>query len=195
MPRSKAESKIDVIDMLIDHWLEEQPQLDLSSTQVIGRILRLNYYATRMEETALTPFQLHLGEFDLLAALRRSPPPYQLAPNLLQTSLLVSSGALTNRIDRLERAGLVKRIPDTVDRRSVQIKLTPSGRRRVDEAFGYILEIERKLLSPLTQGEIKTLAGLLKRMLLPLEQRRGRSRKSTLDAGGVAAVDGKAVRK
>lgn len=194
MPRSKTEPTTDVIDVLIEHWLEEHPGLDLSSTQVIGRILRLNYYAARMEETALASFELHLGEFDLLAALRRSPPPHQLPPNLLQNSLLVSSGALTNRIDRLERAGLVKRIPDTVDRRSVQIKLTPSGRRRVDEAIGHILDVERGLLSPLTQSETRVLAGLLKRMLLPLEKRR-RPRKPVAAADGSDTTSRKGTRK
>lgn len=174
MPESKKTSKRDDIDELIARWVRERPELSLASTEVVGRILRLNHFVMRREEQVLAPYRMHSGEFNVLAALRREGPHYELAPNELQARLLVSSGALTNRIDRLEAAKLVKRVPDPVDRRSVQIRLTPAGRRGIDAAIEKILVAERELLAPLASSERKQLAALLRRLLLPQEQQRPR---------------------
>ena len=181
MPKINNAATRDDVDELIARWVRERPELSLASTEVVGRVLRLNHFVMRREEAVLAPWRMHSGEFNLLAALRREGPHYQLAPNELQARLLVSSGALTNRIDRLEAARLVKRVPDPVDRRSVQIKLTPAGRRNIDAAIEKILVAERELLAPLTAPERKQLAGLLRRLLVPQERqrpRRGRAAKA-----------------
>jgi len=174
VPGIKNSPERDAVDELIARWVRERPELSLGSTEVVGRILRLNHFVMRREEQVLAPYRLHSGEFNVLAALRREGPHYQLAPNELQARLLVSSGALTNRIDRLEAARLVKRVPDPVDRRSVQIKLTPAGRRGIDGAIEKILVAERELLAPLSASERKQLAALLRRLVLPQEQLRPR---------------------
>lgn len=161
----------DFVDKLIARWTAECPQLDVQSTHVVGRMLRLGYFSTRMEDAVLERYGMHMGEFNLLAALRRAGAPYELPPNQLQGFLLMSSSALTHRIDQVEAAGWVKRRPDPTDRRSVQIRLTRSGKQVVDEAIVDVLACERQILEPLSSAEQATLSNLLRRLAQPIELR------------------------
>ena len=108
-------------------------------------------------------------EFDVLSALRRAGRPYQLSPGQLVTETLVTSGTMTNRVDRLEQRGLVRRSPDPGDRRGVKVRLTRSGRETVDAALSDLLDHERELLGELTPQERADLAGMLRRLNAPLE--------------------------
>ncbi|UTH76276.1 MarR family winged helix-turn-helix transcriptional regulator [Chromobacterium sp. IIBBL 290-4] len=155
----------DQIDRIVALWNEVRPDLDTSATEVIGRIVRMEYFITRRVLQDLARHNLNVGEFDVLAALRRGGEPYQLSPNQLQGMVLISSGALTNRINRLEEAALVSRSPDPDDRRGVIVTLTPKGFQVIEDAAGHHLAAEAELLDMLSEEERQTLAGLLKKML------------------------------
>ncbi|KIA81896.1 MarR family winged helix-turn-helix transcriptional regulator [Chromobacterium amazonense] len=155
----------DQIDRIVALWNEVRPDLDTSATEVIGRIVRMEYFITRRVLQDLARHNLNVGEFDVLAALRRGGEPYQLSPNQLQGMVLISSGALTNRINRLEEAGLVQRSPDPDDRRGVIVTLTPKGFQVIEDAAGHHLAAESELLEMLDGEERATLARLLKKML------------------------------
>lgn len=155
----------DQIDRIVALWRRVRPDLDPSSTEVIGRIVRMEYFITRRVLQDLARHSINVGEFDVLAALRRQGEPYQLSPNQMQDMVLISSGALTNRINRLESAGLVKRTPDQDDRRGVNVTLTEKGLNVINDAAGHHLQAEAELLDPLNAEEQKTLAALLKKML------------------------------
>ncbi|MDF0604492.1 MarR family transcriptional regulator [Neisseriaceae bacterium TC5R-5] len=155
----------DQIDRIIALWHEVRPDLETSSTEVVGRIARLEYFITRRLLQNLAQYQLNIGEFDVLAALRRKGPPYQLSPGMLQNMVLISSGALTNRINRLEDADLVTRSIDPNDRRGVVVTLTDKGYTLIEEAVTQHLATEAELLAGLNDDERSTLAGLLKKML------------------------------
>jgi DNA-binding MarR family transcriptional regulator len=155
----------DQIDRIVALWRNVRPDLDPSSTEVIGRIVRMEYFVTRRVLQDLARHSINVGEFDVLAALRRRGEPYQLSPNQMQDMVLISSGALTNRINRLESAGLVKRTPDQDDRRGVNVTLTPKGLSVINDAVSHHLAAEAELLDPLDSEEKKTLAALLKKLL------------------------------
>ncbi|NHR03696.1 MarR family transcriptional regulator [Chromobacterium haemolyticum] len=155
----------DQIDRIVALWREVRPDLDPSSTEVVGRIVRMEYFVTRRVLHDLARHNLNVGEFDVLAALRRGGEPFQLSPNQLQGMVLISSGALTNRINRLEEAGLVTRSPDPTDRRGVIVTLTPKGFEVIEDAVGNHLSAEAELIEMLDTEERATLARLLKKML------------------------------
>ncbi len=111
---------------------------------------------------------LNVGEFDVLTPLRRAGEPYMLSPTQLYESAMISSGGMTNRLDRLERAGLVERRPDPNDRRGKQIALTTGGKRAIDDLIGPMAALEEQLISVLTPAEQKTLNALLKKLLTGL---------------------------
>lgn len=155
----------DKIDEILIQWERESPQLDLSSLAVIGRILQLSRLLEKQRESVLADFDLTLWSFDMLATLRRQGPPYQLKPTELYGLLMLSSGAMTNRIDRLEKAGLVTRLRDPNDRRSVTVQLTNKGLEQVDNVMPVLFEQENQLLENLSKTETKTLISLLKKFL------------------------------
>ena len=155
----------DQIDRIVALWNEVRPDLDTSATQVIGRIVRMEYFITRRVLQDLARHNLNVGEFDVLAALRRGGEPYQLSPNQLQGMVLISSGALTNRINRLEEAALVSRSPDPDDRRGVIVTLTPKGLQVIEDAAGHHLAAEAELIEMLDADERQILSRLLKKML------------------------------
>lgn len=155
----------DKIDKILTQWKRESPQLDLSSLAVIGRILQLSRLLEKQRESVLADFDLTLWSFDMLATLRRQGPPYQLKPTELYGLLMLSSGAMTNRIDRLEKAGLVTRLRDPNDRRSVTVQLTNKGLEQVDNVMPVLFEQENQLLENLSKTETKTLISLLKKFL------------------------------
>jgi DNA-binding MarR family transcriptional regulator len=159
----------DEVDDLVDAWRAERPDLDVAPLHVLSRVTRLARHTDRARRAAFAAHGLRLGEFDVLAALRRQGPPYRLSPGALLHATLVTSGTMTNRLDRLERAGLVGRAPDPLDKRGVLVTLTPAGRARVDAALTDLLAAERALLAGLPAPSRATLAGLLRLLLAPLD--------------------------
>lgn len=160
---------MDQIDRIVGLWQQVRPDLDLASTEVVGRIVRLEYFITRRVLQDLAHYDLNVGEFDVLAALRRYPPSFQLSPNQLQSMVLISSGALTNRINRLESRGLVSRAQADHDRRGVIVTLTEQGFKVLEEAVSHHLAAEAELANTLTPDEQQQAATLLKKMLVAIE--------------------------
>lgn len=160
---------MDQIDRIVGLWQQVRPDLDLASTEVVGRIVRLEYFITRRVLQDLAHYDLNVGEFDVLAALRRYPPSFQLSPNQLQSMVLISSGALTNRINRLESRGLVSRAQADHDRRGVIVTLTEQGFKVLEEAVSHHLAAEAELANTLTPDEQQQAAALLKKMLVAIE--------------------------
>ena len=159
----------DEVDDLIAGWQSERPDLDVAPLQVLSRVSRLARHADRARRAAFGAHGLELWEFDVLSALRRQGPSYRLSPGALLRTTLVTSGTMTNRIDRLERAGLVRRDPDPQDKRGVLVTLTAAGRARVDAALADLLAAEQALLAVLPAESRHTLAGLLRTVLAPLD--------------------------
>lgn len=162
---------LDPIARLMEQWKVERPDLDASPMGVAGRILRLAGLLERRVEEALAPCDLSLWQFDVLVTLRRTGAPYRLSPTQLMREVMLSSGAMTNRIDRLEGRGLVQRLPDPSDRRSVQIELTAEGKRLADEAVEARFEEAREVAELLKPRERESLEQGLSRLLLALEGR------------------------
>ena len=159
----------DEVDDLVAAWQAERPDLDVQPLQALSRVSRLARHLDRARRTAFAAHDLEPWEFDVLAALRRQGPPYELSPGALLRTTLVTSGTMTNRIDRLEEAGLVRRRPDPQDKRGVLVTLTAAGASRVDAALADLLEAEQALLAPLPEASRQTLAGLLRVLLTPLD--------------------------
>jgi DNA-binding MarR family transcriptional regulator len=162
----------DYLDIILEQWAAERPDLDVSPMGVIGRISRVSRVLERNIDRIFASFGLSRGGFDVLAALRRSGPPYRLSPTELYNSLLISSGAMTNRVDRLEDLQLVSRVPDPKDRRGVSVGLTPKGKRLVDKVIEAHLENEQRLLEHLGGGERDRLAELLRKLLIHVDDSR-----------------------
>ena len=159
----------DEVDDLVAAWQAERPDLDIEPLQVLSRVSRLARHLDRARRAAFAGHALEPWEFDVLSALRRQGAPCQLSPGALLRTTLVTSGTMTNRIDRLEQAGLVRRQPDPQDKRGVLVTLTAAGRSRVDAALADLLASERVLLDCLGGAERRTLAGLLRVLLAPLD--------------------------
>jgi DNA-binding MarR family transcriptional regulator len=162
----------DQVDRILEQWRRERPDLDTSPMSVIARISRLSRILERRIAEVLRAHGLNESQFGVLAALRRAGPPYCLSPTALYSSLLISSGAMTNRLDRLTASGLVRRIPDPSDRRSTLVQLTPKGLRLVEEAVAAHTENEQRLLAPLSPAERRTMADLLRKLLSEFEDER-----------------------
>jgi DNA-binding MarR family transcriptional regulator len=159
----------DEVDRLVGAWRRERPDLDVAPLEVLSRVSRLARHLDRARRTAFSAHGLETWEFDVLSALRRAGEPYQLTPGKLLTQTLVTSGTMTNRIDRLTAKDLVKRLPDPGDRRGVLVQLSETGRERVDGAFEGLLAQERELLGSLSGEERDALAGLLRILVTPFD--------------------------
>jgi len=159
----------DSVDGIVRAWRRERPDLDVAPLEVLSRVSRLARHLDLARREAFARHGLEAGEFDVLAALRRSGTPYEMSPGQLGAATLVSSGTTTNRLDRLESAGLIERLPDSADRRSIRVRLTAAGRQRVDAALDDLLESERHLLAALAPAERDHLATLLKALVLPFD--------------------------
>ena len=159
----------DEVDDLVAAWQAQRPDLDVEPLQVLSRVSRLARHLDRARRDAFAGHGLEPWEFDVLAALRRQGPPYQLSPGALLRITLVTSGTMTNRIDRLEQAGLVARRPDPQDKRGVLVRLTAKGTDQVDAALADLLTSERAFLHPIPEDSRRTLAGLLRDLLAPLD--------------------------
>ena len=157
----------DEVDELIEAWARERSDLDLAPVAVFSRISRLARHRDLARREAFTAHGIELWEFDVLSALRRAGPPYELSPGRLLRETLVTSGTMTNRVDRLAARGFVERHPDPDDRRGVIVRLTAEGKAAVDGAFEALLAAEADLLADLPAREHKRLAGLLRSLLAP----------------------------
>jgi DNA-binding MarR family transcriptional regulator len=158
----------DEVDQLVEAWHRERADLDLAPVEVFSRISRLARLLDRARRQAFTAHRIEPWEFDVLAALRRAGAPYQLSPGRLLHETLVTSGTMTNRVDRLAGRGLVDRLPDPGDRRGVLVRLSAEGKSTVDAAFEELLSHERALLAALPAADRATLATLLKMLMTPL---------------------------
>ena len=159
----------DITDRVIDRWTEARPDLGVGGLHVTARLARLGRHIAVRQEEVFGRFGLNRGEVGVLSALRIAGPPHQLSPTRLGKGLMLSSAGVTSRIDRLERRGLVKRLPDPDDRRGVIVELTEEGMKLVDEAVGANTASDRQLLARLEPEEIETLESLLRKVLATVE--------------------------
>jgi DNA-binding MarR family transcriptional regulator len=155
----------DKVDMILSQWHQERPDIDPSPMAITGRLARVVGHINPRLQQVFNQFNLNPGEFDVLATLRRSGKLHTLTPNQLLQSLMLTSGAMTNRIDRLEQKGLVARSPDPNDRRGVYVSLTDAGLQLIDDAVVAHTDNLHKMLSPLSQAQQDQLSGLLKTLL------------------------------
>ena len=155
---------MDEVDNIVAAWQRERPDLNLTALQVLSRVSRLAHHLDAGRKTAFAKSNLESWEFDVLASLRRAGKPYALLPRELIRENLVTSGTMTNRIDRLEKRGLVSRRPDPADGRSIIVSLTQAGNELVDAAFPELLNPEAELLADLSATEQSQLANLLKEL-------------------------------
>jgi DNA-binding MarR family transcriptional regulator len=159
----------DAVDDILQQWSEERPELETAPLGVVIRVMALYRYFYRDASRALLPLDLELWEYDVLSALRRQGRPFALAATRLARETDLSGGAMTNRIDRLEARGLVRRKADKEDRRSVIVMLTADGRRVIDEAIQFRLDAARESLRSLSAAEQDELAGLLRTIVLSVD--------------------------
>ena len=157
----------DEVDDLVEAWALQRGDLDLAPVAVFSRISRLARHLDLARREAFTAHGIESWEFDVLAALRRAGAPYELSPGRLLRETLVTSGTMTNRVDRLAARGFVERHPDPEDRRGVIVRLTVEGKSAVDGAFEALLEAEKSLLAGLPARERTRLAALLRTLLAP----------------------------
>lgn len=161
----------DAVDRIVEQWQRERPDLDVSSMGIIARISLAERLIDEQMKKACAAFGLERWGFDVLVTLRRAGEPYQLTPTQLYSSLLRASGTMTNRIDRLEQAGLVQRLQDPHDRRGTLVALTPKGRETIDAAVDAHVAMEEGMVASLSEGDRATLVGLLKTFLGGLDLR------------------------
>ncbi|AZS87298.1 MarR family winged helix-turn-helix transcriptional regulator [Streptomyces griseoviridis] len=155
----------DSVDAIIEQWAAVRPDLDTRAMEVFGRIFQLARTMGDDMEQAYVPYGIARGEFDVLAALRRSGEPYTLSPRQLSATLMLTTGGMTGRLDKLERAALLRRSPDPHDRRGLHVTLTPEGLALIDRAVGAGLAAQTAALSALDDEQAGQLADLLRTLL------------------------------
>lgn len=158
----------DAVDLIVEQWARARPDLDASPMGVLGRLSRLTRIVERELKALFGEFGLERGEFDVLATLRRAGSPDGMTAGMLARSAMVTSGAVTNRLDRLVAKGYVTREADPEDRRTVVVALTPAGRELIDRAVAAHLDNERRILAALDRRRQDDLAALLRTLLLSL---------------------------
>ncbi|ACL67526.1 transcriptional regulator, MarR family [Anaeromyxobacter dehalogenans 2CP-1] len=159
----------DAVDAVLEQWARERPDLDASPMGPIGRIKRCAALLERALEAGFARFGLELWEFDMLATLRRAGAPHRLSPTELFSALMVTSGTMTHRLKRLEQRGLVQRVPNQQDARSVLVQLTRKGLALIDRAVEAHVENERRLLAALPAAAVAELDARLSALLVALE--------------------------
>ncbi len=160
----------DHVDRLTEQWASQRPELDTRPLRISARVVRLQRYLDQRIATTLERFGISEGEVNVLAALRRAGPPHELTPTELYRGLLLSSSAMTHRIDRLEADGLVRRIPDTDDGRRIRVALTDRGREVVDAAMDRTVVSLSAVTDLLDDDEHAVLEELLRRLLAAFER-------------------------
>lgn len=159
----------DHVDRVLAQWAAQRPDLDVSPMAVIGRLTRAERRIGAELARTFAEHELDRASFDVLATLRRSDPPHRLTPTQLMRSAMVTSGAITQRLDRLEARGLVVRAPNEADGRGTHVSLTDAGRALIDRALPDHVATEERLLAGLDDAERDALASTLRRLLLALE--------------------------
>jgi DNA-binding MarR family transcriptional regulator len=166
-----AASQLDSVDRFLASWDEDVPELDPVVEGIVDRILALSKYLKRSADETFGAYGLNHGEWKVLLALRRSGDPYRRSPGWLAEHLSLSSGAMTNRLDRLEEAGLVRRLPDPSDRRALKVELTDQGHQTWRESIGAQALKEAEIASTLDDDEKEQLTVLLRRLMRSFETR------------------------
>lgn len=161
----------DHVDRLKAQWARELPDLDTSPMEILGRIYRLSRLVTPTIEATFASHGLDRGEFDVVGTLRRSGPPYRLTPTELYRSLMIASGSLTHRLGRLEKAGLIRRVPSENDGRSLAVQLTEEGIYRAEAAFRQDMANEAEAIASFDPEKKRQLAALLRELNLAVEAR------------------------
>ena len=161
----------DEVDRIVAAWRREVPGVDVEPLEVLSRVSRLAHHLDRHRAAAFARHGVEPWEFDVLAALRRSGAPYELSAGRLTAETLVTSGTMTNRVDRLAARGFVERRPDPDDGRGVLVGLTGAGREVVEAALAALVERERTLLADLSAADQAALAALLRRLVAPFDTR------------------------
>ena len=165
----KPDRPADAVDTILAQWRRERPDLDVGPMGTIGRIKRCAALLQRQLDQTFAAFGMSSWEFDVLATLRRSGAPYCLAPTALFSSLMITSGTMTHRMQRLEAGGLVQRLPNPTDARSMLVQLSPDGLALIDRAVEAHVENERRILSSIKPAELAALDTRLARLLAALE--------------------------
>ncbi|ARP40877.1 MarR family winged helix-turn-helix transcriptional regulator [Vibrio syngnathi] len=160
---------MDAIDRVVEQWAKEKPELETEPMAMMGRIMRIAKYMETQVAELHKNYDMKLGEFDVLATLRRSGKPYQLTPSELIGSMMLTSGAMTNRLDKLEAKGLISREHSKEDRRSVSVQLTKDGLILIDQMMTEHVEMQKKLVKSLSASQKKSTNQLLKAWLSAYE--------------------------
>jgi len=160
----------DEVDRIVEAWRRERPELDVEPLQVLSRVSRLARHLDLARRKAFAASDLEPWEFDVLSALRRAGAPYELSPKALLQQTLVSSGTMTNRIDRLTSRGLVERHTDPNDGRGIRVRMSNEGRDRVDRALDELMVYEAALLRRLSRADHERLAGLLRTLAADFDE-------------------------
>lgn len=168
---SRYISMRDRIDERRAQWAQELPEVDTTGMAILGRARWITLTVRPPIEAVFAEAGLDTGEFDVLGTLLRSGPPYRLRPTELYRSLMISSGGLTDRLNRLEKRGLIRRGEPEGDARTLPVELTKEGRKRAEAAFREDMKVEAGLLDTFTAAEKKTLEGLLRKLVLTLDQK------------------------
>lgn len=164
-----ADMTQDLTDRVLGGWLAARPEFEMDALQVTARLSRIGPLLARRQEAVFEQYGLGRGEVGALSALRIAGPPYRLSPTRLGKGLMLSSAGVTSRVDRLERRGLVRRLPDPDDRRGVIVELTDKGLEVVDAAVAALTKSDRELLERLDPEEVRQLEVLLRKFLGALE--------------------------
>ncbi|MFA0087815.1 MarR family winged helix-turn-helix transcriptional regulator [Vibrio sp. 10N.261.51.F12] len=156
---------MDAVDRVVAQWAKEKPDLETEPMAMMGRMMRLAKYMENQVAEVHKKYDLKMGEFDVLATLRRSGTPYQLTPSELIDSMMLTSGAMTNRLDKLESKGYISRTHSEEDRRSVRVKLTSGGLVLIDKMIEEHVDVQRELVQSLSKPQKKNMNQLLKHWL------------------------------
>ncbi|MYN17324.1 MarR family transcriptional regulator [Rugamonas sp. FT107W] len=163
------ERPMDAVDAIVAQWRRERPELDVAPMATIGRLKRCAALLQRRLDATFAEFEMGAWEFDVLATLRRSGAPYCLAPTALFSAMMITSGTMTHRLQRLEASALVERVPNPTDARSLLVRLTPAGLELIDRAVAAHVDNEHNILSPLSPAELALLDMGLIKLLAALE--------------------------
>jgi DNA-binding MarR family transcriptional regulator len=163
------DKRTDSVEHLVKQWRQERPDLDAWPSAIAARILRLARHLRQNAERALAPIGLSWETFEMLAALRRSGAPYAMNPTALYKAMLLTSGAMTNRLDRAEQAGVIKRADDPDDRRGTIVRLTPKGKALADEAIELYFNMVTASLGDMSVKDRAQFTGLLSSALMAME--------------------------
>lgn len=153
---------MDAIDRVVEQWAKQKPELDTDPMAMMGRLMRIAKYMETKVADLHKKYDLKLGEFDVLATLRRSGKPYRLTPSELIDTMMLTSGAMTNRLDKLENKGLISREHSKEDRRSVTVQLTQDGLVLIDKLIEEHADVQKSLVKSMTVAQKKQANQLLK---------------------------------